>query len=309
MSRSTKSSLAALLIALGSAPATADGLELIGSGISLRAEVGTSAEVSDESSDIAATDLLTGTTLNIQGLYRWRNALGHEIRLEPGLTTTFFPSDSDLDDFDVSLFGEYRFDLAQLDRTQLRLRFGVDRNARFTAERFRRYTAQAALNIRRDGGQSMTYTLRYRHRDQNEATSFDGFDQDEFAGNARFARFSRDRTLELLAVTPFFDIRDADAANFDFKEVGARIQARYRLADDLTLTARGRASYREFGDDFSAVFPIEREDRRTSADLELRKDIGERGAVFGSIGYDRNNSNVPVRDFSGATFRLGFEFK
>jgi len=98
MSRSTKSSLAALLIALGSAPATADGLELIGSGISLRAEVGTSAEVSDESSDIAATDLLTGTTLNIQGLYRWRNALGHEIRLEPGLTTTFFPSDSDLDD-------------------------------------------------------------------------------------------------------------------------------------------------------------------------------------------------------------------
>jgi len=104
MSRSTKSSLAALLIALGSAPATADGLELIGSGISLRAEVGTSAEVSDESSDIAATDLLTGTTLNIQGLYRWRNALGHEIRLEPGLTTTFFPSDSDLDDFDVSSF-------------------------------------------------------------------------------------------------------------------------------------------------------------------------------------------------------------
>jgi len=308
MGKPIKTGFTALLVALASGQACANGFEAIEPSLSIRGEIGTSAQVSDESSNVAASELLIGPTLNVQGRYRWRNESGDELILEPGLTAMSFPSDSELNDFDLSLFGEYRFNLEQLERTQMRLRFGVDRNSRFSAERFRRYTAQAALNVRWDGGRSTTYRLRYRYRDQNEASSFDGFDQHEFLGSARLAWFTRDRPLELLAVTPFFDIRDADARNFDSTQVGGRIQARYRLVDDLTLTARGSASYSDFGDEFSTVFPVEREDQRTSVSLELRKEVGKRGALFGSVGYDRNNSNIPVRDFSGATFNLGFEF-
>lgn len=268
---------------------------------------GTTARVSDQSSNVAQTELVDGPTVTLGARYTWRNEAGDRIFLDPSLTVRSVPGNGILDDYTAALFGEYRRDLAQFERTQLRLRFGVEHNNRFSEARFNRFTAQAAVNIRHENRRTTTYTLRYRYRNQNEGNSFAGFDQNEYAGNIRYAWSFRDRALEQLAVTPFFDIRDADADNFSSTQVGIRVQGRVRLADDLTLTGRANAFVRNFDDVFSPVFPVARRDRRTSAELELRKTFQNDAAIFGAIGLDNNNSNIPTRDFSGVTFRVGFE--
>jgi len=295
------------IFALATGKATAQGFTFQDKRVTFRGELATSPQITDQSSDTARLDLLVGQSLSIGARYRWRNSNGDQLILTPGLRTEFFPAQSDLDDADAFVFGEYRTNLAAFDRTQLRLRAGFETNARLPDQRFVRYTAQGALSRRMDNGRSVTYRLRYRYRDQNEGNSFDGFDQRELLGDARFAWSFRNQPLELVAVTPFFDLRNADADNFDSTQVGIRVQARYRLSDDITLTGRASAFARDFDEAFSATYPVARKDRRTSVEISLRKDLSDSFAVFGAIGYENNNSNIPVRDYSGATFRLGFE--
>ena len=286
----------------------AQGFDLDDANVRLRGAIGTTARVADQSSDVAQTELLTGPTLSAVGRLRWRNDARDELSVEAGLRTQAFPTNPEIDDLNLSLFGEYRTNLESFENAQLRLRFGIDRNSRFPDERFVRYSAQAALNLRSTSGPSSIYTLRYRYRDQNEDNSFDGFDQNEFFGSARYAWSFRDQALNQIAVTPFFDIRDADADNFDYTEVGVRMQARYRLDDDLNLIGRARLYARNYEDDFSAAFPVRREDRRITVEAELRKAFGGNRVVFAAIGLDDNRSNIDVRDFDGVTFRAGFEF-
>lgn len=269
---------------------------------------GTTPRVSDQSDDGAQTDLVEGPTLSFGGRFEWRNDMGDQIFLDPRVTTRSVPGDDELNDYTLSVFAEYRRNLANLDRTQLRLRYGFEHNNRFSEARFNRITAQAALNVRHENRRSTTYTFRYRYRNQNEGNSFDGFDQNEYFGGIRYAWSFRDRALEQVAATPYFDIRDADGENFSYTELGVRLQARYRLADDLTLTARARGYIRDNDAIFSAAFPVERSDRRTAIELELRKTLRNDAEIFGSVGWDNNNSNIPVRDFSGLTYRIGFEF-
>lgn len=294
-------------LSLAAGATFAQGFEFQDSRLIARGVIETSPQITDQSSDDARLDLLVGQSLEVQGRFRWRNSNGDQLIFEPGIRTEFFPAKSELDDLDLSLFGEYRTNLEQFDRTQLRLRFGIDNNIRFPDQRFLRYTAQAAVNVRRDNGRSVTYRLRYRYRNQNEGNSFDGFDQNELLGSVRFAWSFKDQSLEQISLTPFFDLRDADADNFDSTQIGVRAQVRYNLGNGLTLTGRASAFVRNLGGDFSTTFPEERRDERASVQVELRKDLGDRHSVFGAIGYEDNNSNIPVRDYSGGTLRLGFE--
>ena len=299
--------LAGLFVSVSNHPVIAQGFERQSPELRFGAEIDTVAQVSDQSSDIAQLELFSTPTLSLSARFRWRNERGDQILLEPGVTVRSFAGGSELDDNNIFLFGNYTYNLPSIDRAQLRFRAGIERNARFPEERFLRYTAQAALNLRQDGGRSATYTLRYRYRDQNEGNSFDGFDQSQYLASARYSWFSRERPLELFAVTPFLDIRDADADNFASDALGVRVQARYRVEDDLTVTFRANALMRDFDDIFSAAFPVAREDRRISVESEIRKEVGENGSLFGAIGYESNNSNIAVRDYSGATFRIGYE--
>ena len=307
MKPTVKICLAGLFVAASSLSVAAQGFERQSPELRFGAEVDTVAQVSDESSDVAQLEQFATPTLSLSARFRWRNERGDQIVLEPGVTARSFAGGSELDDNTVFLFGNYTYNLPNIDRAQLRFRAGIERNARFPEERFLRYTAQAALNLRQDGGRSATYTLRYRFRDQNEDNSFDGFDQSQYLLSARYSWFSRERPFELVAVTPFLEVRDADADNFDSDAFGVRAQARYRVEDDLTVTFRANALVRDFDGVFSAAYPIAREDRRVSVETEIRKDVGASGALFGAIGYESNNSNIVVRDYSGATFRLGYE--
>jgi len=193
--------LAVLLCTSATAPVAAQGFALEEANVRVRGAIGTTARVADQSSDIAQTELLTGPTLSALGRLRWRNDDGDELSLEAGLRTQAFPNNPEIDDLTASLFGEYRTDLESFENAQLRLRFGADRNSRFPEERFVRYTAQAALNLRSTGSPSSIYTLRYRYRDQNEDNSFDGFDQNEFFASARYAWSFRDQPLNQIAFT------------------------------------------------------------------------------------------------------------
>lgn len=299
--------IAGLLITASSQTAKAQGYQYEGSEVVIGTEIDTVAQVTDQSSDVAQLQQFTVPTFSVSGNFRWRNERGDVISIEPGYSARTFSGETTLDDNTVSLFGNGTYNLPNSDRAQLRFRAGIERNARFPDERFVRYTAQAALNMRQDGGRSTTYTLRYRYRDQNEGNSFEGFDQSQYLASVRYSWFSRERPIELFAVTPFIDVRDADADNFDSTAIGVRTQARYRVEDDLAVTLRANVLARDFDSDFSQAFPVAREDRRFSVEAEIRKDLSNNGSLFGAIGYETNNSNIEVRDYDGATFRLGYE--
>lgn len=291
---------------LGS-PAVADTFEAREPEFTVRGYLGTTDRVTDQGNNPVATEILVGPVLEVDGRYEWRNAGGDQLFLEPVLTTKLFSSDRDVDELLLGLFGEYRFRASQFERTQFRLRAGIERSSSLPDERFTRYSLRGSVNVRHENRQSSTFSLRYRYRDQNEAATFDGFDQNEFLGSLRHAWSLEGGALELIAITPYFDIRDAEDRRFSYDEFGVRVQARYRLADDLTLTGRARAFVRDYKDNFSPDFDFERSDDRVSFGVELRKSFDTGGAVFGAIGWDDNRSNVSVRDFSGVTFRIGFE--
>ncbi|GGX51131.1 hypothetical protein GCM10007385_19630 [Tateyamaria omphalii] len=290
-----------------SGPALANTFEARPPEFTLRGYIGTTDRVTDRGNDTVATELLIGPILEINGRYEWRNDAGDRIIVTPFLTTKLFPDDSDVDELRLGVFGEYRFNSSMFERTQYRLQAGLETSNDFSNERFRRYSLRASVNIRDEQRRSSTFSLRYRYRDQNEENTFDGFDQHEYLGSLRYSWSPNIDGLELIAVTPYFDIRDADAAKFSYNEFGVRFQARYRLADDLTLTGRAKAFVRDYKDSFSNAFDFERSDDRWALEVELRKTTRNGGALFGAIGWEDNQSNVPVRDFSGVTVRVGYE--
>lgn len=302
-----KPAAVALLIASMGSSAAANSFEARPPEFTFRGYIGTTDRVTDRSNDTAATELLTGPILEIDGRYEWRNEAGHRIIVTPFLITKLFPDDSDVDELRLGVFGEYRFNSSMFERTQYRFRAGIETSNDFSVERFRRYSLRASVNIRDAQRRSSTFSLRYRYRDQNEEDTFDGFDQHEYLGSLRYAWSPGIDGFELMAITPYFDIRDADATKFSYNEFGVQLQARYRLADDLTVTGRARAFVRDYKDNFSNAFDFERSDDRWALEVELRKTIKEGGAFFGAIGWEDNQSNVPVRDFSGVTVRVGFE--
>ncbi|MBY5933247.1 DUF560 domain-containing protein [Tateyamaria omphalii] len=272
-----------------------------------RGYIDTTDRIVDQGNSSVASELLYGPILELNGRYEWRNDRGGRIFVDPLAVTRLFPDDSDVNDLRVGLFGEYRFRPDQSENTEFRLRTGVERTTSFPDERFRRYTLQGAVNVRHDRRQTSTFTLRYRYRDQNEEATFDGFDQDEYLGSWRRTWQPEGSAIELIALTPYFDIRDADARKFSYDEVGIRLQARYRVSEDVTLTGRARMFKRDYKDSFSNAFDFERSDDRFGVELEWRKTYPAGRALFGAIGWEENRSNVPVRAFSGVTVRFGFE--
>jgi len=297
----------AAVILSGGTYATAETFGPPKTSLRLVGQLGTAARVVDQSSDIAATELRFSPSLSAQGRVEWQNADGRQIYLDPGITVNLFPSQTDLNEARLSLFGEYRFNLTPERDKQIRLRTGIERLNRFPDERFIRYTAQGALRVRHARGRSSIYTLRYRYRDQNEANSFDGFDQNELFGSVRYAWAPPQGRVEQIAVTPYFDLRDAEGQNFSYDEFGIRVQSRYRLRSDVTLNASARAFVRDYKDVFSAVFPIERNDTRTAFEVELRKAYSPDTSFFTAVGWETNRSNIPVRDYQGLTLRFGIE--
>ncbi len=297
----------AVVIFSGGACAAAETFGPPKSSLRLVGQLGTAARVVDQSSDVAATELRFSPSLLAQGRIEWKNAAGDQIFLDPGITVNLFPSETDLDEARLSLFGEYRFNLASDQTKQLRFRTGIERLSRFPEERFLRYSAQAALRVTHAQGRSSIYTLRYRYRDQNEENSFEGFDQNELFGSLRYAWTPSKGQVEQIAVTPYFDLRDAEGQNFSYEEFGLRVQARYRLRSDLTLRASARAFVRDYKDVFSSAFPVEREDTRTAFEVELRKAYDPNTTLFAAVGWEANQSNVSVRDYQGVTLRLGVE--
>ncbi len=299
-----------LAIVLLSAPAAAQEFTPRDPVFTFDSFLGTSNEVIRRSDGVFASKLITSLNSVLKARYQWRNPAGDQIFLEPSVSLSNFPIDRSANALKFGLFGEYRHRLERNEKLQFRAKVGVEHSNDVFDTRFNRLTLQSDLNIRHDKKNSELLRLRYRYRDQNEAETFDGFDQHELLASFGHSwRFGNDGPLELIALTGYGELRRAEASRFSYNELGLRLQLRYALENDWKVTGRFKAFARDYKSSFSSLYDFNRSDRRLEAEVELSKALKTGSVVYGAIGWQENNSNVPVRAFSGATIRLGYRIK
>ncbi|MEO1038517.1 MAG: hypothetical protein AAFX09_03150 [Pseudomonadota bacterium] len=108
-----------------------------------------------------------------------------------------------------------------------------------------------------------------------------------------------------LRLSGFYEVADADLERNSFEEVRVAAVYRHKISPCDTLQIRLDLRDREYDGAFSAAFPVNRSDERFTAEVRVERQIAERAIGYASVGHIENSSNVPVRDYGGATFKLG----
>lgn len=221
---------------------------------------------------------------------------GDELRLGAELGLEGYPGASDLNRFGYGLTAEYRTDLS--DAAQLRLSGSLDGKHDENGEVFGRIRGGAMLRYR-EGREHLSWArLRLGYRDQNEANTFEGYDQGELLvelGHDWRPRGDR----QALIGTVYGDFRSADASQYSYQEYGIRLIARQPVRDDLEVSLRLNAFTRQYDDLFSATYPVDRHDERLRAVVQADYRLSEAVTLSGYAGWERNASNVPVRAYDG----------
>jgi len=276
--------------------------------LSFSSYIGNSDEVTSRSDRSFATELLTGLHTKASARFEWRGNDGDRFYLIPTLGTSLYSSNKNLDEATFGVFGEYRHNLKTNKAIQLRFRGGLEHSNNLFESKFNRLTLQSTTSVKYNKRQSTQFTLRYRYRDQNDAQTFSGFDQNELMASLRHAWRPNKSKITLITTTLYGDIRRAEAERFSYNEIGARFQTRYIPRENWTITGRLKAYARDYQDTFSSTFSLDRSDRRVTAEIEAKYKLKSGHSIFGSIGWDQNNSNVRIRDFSGLLFKVGYSF-
>lgn len=272
----------------------------------LRGEVGSEPEVFDDGVNGQRSAVIDGATLSLDGRFLWQDGGGRQISVSPFLGLEGFPDNSDNNRLRLGLFGEFRTPAPKAGERQFRLRLGYEHASDFSDAQFDRFTLQGTGVFRHGQSRRTVLVLRYRYRDQNEAATFDGFDQNEYLASVTLA-WQPAGVFDRVSLTPYLDFRRAEQSRFSYNEYGLRLQGRVKLSDRLTAIGRLRAFQREYRGPFSGALPIEREDTRFAAEVELRRAFGQGRFIFAALGWERNRSNIAARDFSDPTFGLGFQ--
>ncbi|MEM9063443.1 MAG: hypothetical protein AAGD13_23530 [Pseudomonadota bacterium] len=235
--------------------------------------------------------------------YRLKLENGDQIRAAQWLEAELFPVDEELDRFRAETRASYWTQVSKDTQIRLEAAHSYVRDRDQTV--FFRPRIGAQARYRHDPQNLSRARLRFGYREQNEAT-FKGFDQAEVRLELGHDWRNVDRKLRLSG-TIFGEHRAADEDRFSYTEGGLRLNGRYALADDLSLSSRIETSFRTYADDFSARVADRREDLRIRAQLGLRYQLNEHVAFAGSVGWDRTNSTIGVRDYSGLTLGLSLE--
>jgi hypothetical protein len=258
---------------------------------------------SDDFVTLTRNELTDRFVSNTGLLYEYTRDNGDMLLLEGDVGIDVYPTDSDGDRFQLDLGAEYRRNLDADKRWQLR---GVA-EASYAKDRYQSVFTRAriggALRFKHRPENVSWGRVRVGYRDQNDAT-FEGYDQNELTVDfGHDWRPFLDKTF--LNATVYGDFRGAEADRFSYAEYGIRLLARHPVSDDMEVSARLFAYARTYDDIFSPDFPVEREDHRIRATLQLDRAISERATVFAYAGYDDNNSNVDARAYEGAIFGIG----
>ncbi len=170
---------------------------------------------------------------------------------------------------------------------------------------FLRHRLGTRLSVRHNRMNTTYFRLRGGYRDQNDAL-FEGYDQAELTSELTHQlRPFGDRR----AVTGTFygDFRFADDLKYSYDEFGVRLVLRYPVNKDVVLSTRLVAFERHYDAEFSATYPVVRRDVRTIAKFQADYRFNDHLGGFAFVGWDRNDSNVPIRAYDGAIFGVGMK--
>ncbi len=249
---------------------------------------------------VLAAEHVTRMSLETKARFRWRFDGKKHLFVEPFLRKSTF--DRVEDELVLGFFAEYRHPLANNVKIQLRWRSGLE----LKDDVFTRVAAQVALNTRHTSSRTSRVTARYRYRDQNETKTFSGYDQHEaFVSFQQIWKPTRGNVSRVAGMV-YGDFRQAEAVEFDYAEIGVRLNARFEPHRDWDLTAFAKAFIREYDGKFSSDYDFARRDKKLSVGLEAKYQIDKKQSLAGALGWEVNQSNVDIRSYSGPVFRLQY---
>lgn len=222
-------------------------------------------------------------------------AAGRETVLGFGLSREHYPDATEGDRLRFDASAEYRVDLAG-DRRQLAFRLEGAHARDAGGEVYSRLRFGTTYRMGAAPRQMLTARARVGFRDQNEANSFEGYDQSEWLGELAYSWQSPDWAWYLRGAL-YHERRDAERDIYSYEETGLRLMARYRLDSDTRLTLRLGGYARDYVDGG-------REDRRVSASVGLEHALTDRLTIEGYGGYMRNRSTHAEKAFEGPQIGL-----
>lgn len=223
-----------------------------------------------------------------------------------GAEIAVYPEDSR---FNRYAFGpNIRGDIPLTENGKTRLRLGAEYQYVLGEDGrvFDRPRVDAQLIHRHSKEHTTTGRLRYGFRNQSE-DRFTGFDQAEWLAELRH-NWRPDGGPTSVNISLLGLKHDADDNRFSYTGYGVRLVGSTPLADKLTGVARFSLVQRDYEDNFSTLYPVDRSDTHIRATAGLDYQVWNQISLFTEAGYVSNASNVPVRDFDGFVGRIGLKF-
>jgi hypothetical protein len=252
---------------------------------------------------VLAAEHVTRMSLEAKARFKWRFDGQKQLFVEPFLRqSTFDPVE---DELAFGVFAEYRHPLGGNDKIQLRWRAGLE----VTHDVFKRVTAQVVLDKSNISSRTSRVTARYRYRDQNDEKTFVGYDQHEAFVSFEQVWKPAKGSISRVSGMVYGDFRQADAAEYDYAEFGARVNVRLDPHQDWDVMAVAKAFVREYDGNFSSDYDFSRRDKKLAVALEAKYHIDKKQSLAGAFGWEINQSNVDIRAYSGPVFRLQYEMK
>ena len=255
-----------------------------------------------EEDDVMASGLATGAFADGALILERKMKKADILRLTGSVNAQTYPEDASLNALRPRAEVLYRRRLFADCKCWGQVVARYDRKRRDGAHLFQRQSVRAKFNLRHGARQASAVQIEAVNLDYNDAR-LEGFDQRRQRVDVSHYWTSKDKRLRLSGLV-YLERADADAARFDYRAVGAQARARFKAGHKTTLHAAWNWRERRYQDVFSKPFPVIRNDVRRLATLGASRRLSENLSVNGEVGWDRNRSNIEIRDYEGLAFRL-----
>lgn len=220
---------------------------------------------------------------------------GAQLRFGAHLRVIGFPETSAATEVEPGLTAEYHDKFGAGNAYRYRIRGVIDTQREHGEKTFDRIRIGGRLQYRHDKFHTSSARLRWGYRNQNEATTFSGYDQSEYLVELGHTwRPWGDKRI--LSATVFGEARRAEADRFSYNEFGIRFGARAPLNDKTDIFGRISTYNRNYRAD-SAGFS--REDTRLKTAIGVSHKYSKNMRTEAYVGWDQNKSNDSDRAYSG----------
>jgi|GEM_PF-406010 len=255
-----------------------------------------------EEDDVAMSDLVSGLFVNGSLTYRQNFRTRDFFQAKGAVRTDTFPSQSGLNTQRYRSELQYRRIMSAGCRCWLQASARYDHKTRGGEFLFQKKTGQAKLWRRHNKSHNGFIQIDVSNLDYNDVR-LQGFDQRKI--RVDFGHQWRVQKEKLrLSSAVFLEFSNADDVKFDFRSVGAKVKAEKNIDSKSKLRLSMLWRERNYEGPFNKSIPIPRSDSLRRASLGFTRSLGSNVSLTGDIGWEQNRSNIPIRNYKGATFRL-----